>query len=291
MKSMRWSWLAQCTSQHHAGNLLPDGCQGDGMRDSGHDRQGDGGDLSALARTVVARLAARDGISIGPGPWAVDDRMVASLARALVSTDPALLPALRADLRRARISDIDLVDTYFPAAARHLGCAWVEDVTPFTDVTVGVARMLAILHQVGRDWTSNATPDPRGRTVLVVLPEGEQHSFGVAVLAGRLRRQGISVRLEVGTPTRDLRRIVRKASFDSAMVSIACEEKLSLCNEVVTTLKDASDGQLCVAVGGALLDRPVDIAGRTGADIVTSDPFQVLQRSRAGHALPIGGFI
>jgi MerR family transcriptional regulator, light-induced transcriptional regulator len=292
------AWHAQVTAwpvqrSAHVGTRLPDGCQGDGMRDSRHDGLdgSGGGDLSALARTVVARLAARDGIVSGPGPREVDDRMVAALVRAFVTADPGPFQALRADLRRARISDIDLVDIYFPAAARLLGCAWVEDSSPFTEVTVGVARMLTMLHQIGRDWSSNAAPDPEGRSVLVVLPEGEQHSFGVAVLAGQLRRQGISVRLEVGTPTRDLFRIVRQVSFDCAMVSIACEEKLAQCRAVVTALKDGADGQLRVAVGGALLERPLDIAGRTGADIVTSDPFKVLQGARANRARLGGGFI
>jgi methylmalonyl-CoA mutase cobalamin-binding subunit len=209
--------------------------------------------------------------------------MVAALVRALVTTDPAPMLALRADLRRARISDIDLVDSYLPAAARRLGCAWVEDATAFTDVTIGVARMLAVLHQVGRDWSSNATPDPDDRSVLVVLPQGEQHGLGVAVLAGQLRRQGISVRLEVGTPTRDLGRIVQEGSFDCAMISIACEEKLTQCRHVVTTLKAASDGRLHVAVGGALLERQLDIVSLTGADISTSDPMMALRGARVAR--------
>lgn len=240
------------------------------MRDSQHGGQGDRGSdgLTVLARTVVARLVARDGVPVKP----VDDAMVASIARALVTPGITQFEGMRQDLRRARITEIDLVDTYFPAVARYLGCAWVDDTAPFTDVTIGVARMQAILRQVGRDWTSNAAPDPAGGSVLVVIPEGEQHSFGAVLMAGQLRRQGISVRLEIGTPARTLRRTVQEASFDCAMISIACEEKLGHCREVVSALKDGADGRLWVAVGGALLERPLDVCGRTGADIATSDP-------------------
>ncbi len=244
------------------------------MRDSQHGGQGDLGSdgLSVLARSIVARVAARDGTVAR----AVDPDLVASIARAVAAPDLAVFEALRPDLRRARISDIDLVDGYFPAVARFLGCAWAEDSAPFTEVTIGVARMQAILRQVGRDWTSNVEAGPESCTVLMVLPDGEQHSFGAMVLTGQMRRQGISVRLEIGSPPGLLRQIVRQQHFDCAMISIACEEKLDHCRKVVDALRAGSVGRLHVAVGGAVLDRPVDVGGATQADIVTNDPLQVL---------------
>jgi MerR family transcriptional regulator, light-induced transcriptional regulator len=248
---------------------------GGGMRDSQHGGQDDraGGGLAALARTVVARLIAREG---GSGRL-VDAATVASIARAVVDPDRDPMDALRQDLRRSRISETDLVDTYFPEVARLLGCAWADDNAPFTDVTIGVARMQSMLRELGRDWTSNVAAEQDSATVLIVLPDGEQHSFGAMLLAGQLRRQGISVRLEVGASTATLRKLVHDRSFDCAMVSVACEEKLDQCKEVVKALKQGSHGRLWVAVGGPLLDRPIDVLGKTGADIVTCDPLLALQ--------------
>jgi hypothetical protein len=113
------------------------------MRDSQHDGHGDrdSDGLALLARSVVRRVAARGVVR------PVDQAMVAALARALVSPDPAAFDALRPDLRRARISETDLADAYFPAVARYLGCAWVEDRMPFTEVSIGTARMQARLGQ------------------------------------------------------------------------------------------------------------------------------------------------
>lgn len=254
------------------------------MRDSQHGGQGDrgGAGLSALARTVVARLVSRDGTVERP----VDERIVSDLARALASPDLTQFETLRVDLRRIRITEVDLVDTYFPAVARYLGCAWAEDRAPFTDVSVGVARMQAILRQVGRDWASNATAAPDSLTVLLVLPDGEQHSFGAMVLTGQLRRQGVSVQLKIGANARELAALVQHQTFDCAMISVACEEKLELCRQLVTALRRGSDGRLRVAVGGAVLDRPVDVLGLTGADIVTNDPLAALKGARAWQALP-----
>jgi MerR family transcriptional regulator, light-induced transcriptional regulator len=260
------------------------------MRDSRHGVQGDGsGDgLSGLARNIVARLVTRDGFPVWPDQRKVDDEIVAALARAVISADPAPLQSLKADLRRARISETDLVDSYFPAVARYLGCAWAEDRSPFTDVTIGVARMQAILRQVGRDWTSNAAARPDSATVLMVLPQGEQHSFGMFVLAGQLRRHGVSVRLEIGASAATLAELVRRRTFDCAMISVGCEEKLDECRKLVNAIRGASGGGLRVAVGGAVLERSVDVQARSGADCVTNDPMLALADVSRRAALPEG---
>jgi MerR family transcriptional regulator, light-induced transcriptional regulator len=244
------------------------------MRDSQHGGQeGRAGDaLAALARSVVVQLKSR----IGPAERLADESVVAAITRSLLGDYPDAMEALRQDLRRARISDTDLVDIYFPEVARYLGCAWAEDRTPFTDVSIAVARMQAMLRDIGRSWTSNAVADRAEATVLVVLPRGEQHSFGAMLLTGQLRRQGISVRLEVGTSDADLRRLAEARTFDCAMVSISCEEALSRCKAAVEALKLGSAGRLRVAVGGPLLERSLDICALTGADIATSDPMLAL---------------
>jgi methanogenic corrinoid protein MtbC1 len=238
------------------------------MRDSQHDRQGDrGGDsLTLLARSVVARIAVRE------VPRPLDTALVAALARALVSPDPRAVEALRPAFRRARVSEVELADSYFPAVARDLGCAWAEDRMPFTDISIGAARMQAMLRQFGRDWTSNHAAEDDSATVLLILPEGEQHSLGAMVLAGQLRRQGVSVQLQIGTDAQTLCSLVAERSFDCAMISVACEERLMTCAKLVKSLKDGSRGRLRVAVGGAVLGRDLDIRRLTGADIVTSRP-------------------
>jgi MerR family transcriptional regulator, light-induced transcriptional regulator len=245
------------------------------MRDGHHGGQGGraNGSLATLARSVVSRLTAREDGLDRP----VDEAIVASIARALLHSFPDHLEALRPDLRRARISDADLVDTYFPEVARYLGCAWVDDTAPFTDVSIGVARMQGMLRDLGKGWSSNALAEQSSATVLVVLPEGEQHSFGAMLLTGQLRRQGISVRLEVGTSREELRRLAHDRIFDCAMVSVACEEGIARCKEVVAALRQGSGGRLWIAVGGSLPERSADLHARTGADVVTSDPLQALQ--------------
>jgi len=145
--------------------------------------------------------------------------------------------------------------------------------------------MQAMLRLIGRGWSSNGVADPAGATVLILLPEGEQHSFGATLLAEQLRRQGISVRLEIGTGRAALRRIVEAGSYDCAMISVACEERLDQCGMAVDALKAGSGGRLRVAVGGPILDRPVDVCRLTGADVATCNPLVALEGVVAGPVL------
>ncbi len=171
--------------------------------------------------------------------------------------------------------------------ARLLGCAWAEDRAPFTDVSVGTARMQGMLRGFGRDGVANAAARLDGETVLLLLPDGEQHSLGMMVLTGQLRRQGISVQVQLGVTPGPLRALVAERHFDCAMISVGCEEKLELCAKLVKSLKKGSGGRLWVAVGGAVLDRPLDIRRRTGADVVTNDPKLALQDMQARRVDPI----
>lgn len=248
------------------------------MRDGQHGGPGERGidELSALARSVVARLVERGSRPVR----SVDPGLVQAMARAVVQPDPLAFQALEPEMRRARISDADLADAYFPAVARLLGCDWVEDRSGFVTVSIGMARLQSLLHQIDRNRVAPALWD--GATVLAVLPEGEQHSFGVQVLAHQLRRQGVSVHLQIAARPEDLRTLVRERHYDCAMVSLGCKETLAIGGKLVKAIKDGSKGRLFVAVGGSLLERIDAVEVVTGADLASNDPMQAL--GAAGRA-------
>lgn len=246
------------------------------MRDSQHGGQNGRGSegLSPLARTVVARLLAE-------APRALrraDPVAVELVYSAVLSSDGFSLPDLRLEARRARVTEADLIDLVCPDVARRLGCDWVEDRLGFAQVSVGMGRLQMLVRQIGGELATTIAFD--GASFLIVLPEGEQHSFGVQLLASQLRRGGASVHLQIGTSPADLRRMVQERHYDCALVSIANEELLESCAKVVKSLKDGSSGRLCVAVGGAALEWLTGLHLLVGADISTNDAMQALAMAR-----------
>ena len=147
------------------------------------------GGVTQFAAEVVARLIQRDMAEEAGLREPLVERFIA----AVCSTDPEAFEILKPELRRARVSATAVADLYIPEVARRLGAAWEADCLSFAAVTMGVARLQAILREIGACWSADRGGVVDGPMVLLVLPQGEQHTLGAMVLAGRLRRMGISV--------------------------------------------------------------------------------------------------
>jgi methylmalonyl-CoA mutase cobalamin-binding subunit len=225
------------------------------------------GGVSQFAAEVVARLVARDGTADPE----LKEALICQFVDAVAGTDPAAFELLKPELKRARISSAQLADVYIPEVARRLGKAWDDDALSFAQVTMGASRLQAILREIGSAWIADGSGRPGGPTLLVILPSGEQHTLGAMVMAGRLRRSGISVCMRIAPNPAELAQLATMRAFDGALMSIASQDRLEVCQKLVTTLKDATRGRLKVAVGGSVLGEVDDILRATGADVVTND--------------------
>lgn len=225
------------------------------------------GGVSEFAAEVVARLVARDGV----GGKVLREDLVVQFMDAVRAADAKAFERLKPSLKRARISASVLADIYVPEVARRLGRGWEEDTISFAEVTMGVARLQAILREIGSHWTAGTVSRDDRSTLLLILPAGEQHTLGAMVVAGWLRRQGISVCLRIAPSVADLVSLLSLRRFDGAMISIACNDKLDVCAKLVKTLKQSVDYDLRVAVGGALALKDEEELSQTGADIITND--------------------
>ncbi len=234
----------------------------------GRRRANDGG-VTQFAADVVARLVARDG-AVAPQ---LKEALVDRFMEAVRSSEPGAVDSFMPEWKRARVSHAALADLYIPEVARRLGFAWEEDRASFAEVTIGVARLQAILREIGTKWVADDSDKGSVATVLLILPDSEQHTLGALVAAGWLRRKGISVCLKIAPSTADLVSLLAVRHFDGAMISIACQENLEVGARLVKTIRQETANSVRIAVGGAVLDRGEDVATVTGADIVTNDLF------------------
>ena len=223
--------------------------------------------ISQFAAEVVTRLVGRGAASA----VTLREPLLARFYAAVRSHDPMAFEAFKPDLRRARVSFEVLADVYIPEVARRLGQDWEADRVSFAEVTIGTARLQAILRDIGANWQADGRIGQGRASILLVVPTGEQHSLGALVAAGWLRRKGISVCLRMGLQPAEAGDLLAARRFDAAMISVACHERLELCTKLVKTLKDASQNTLRVAVGGAIVGQGGELATIPEADIVTND--------------------
>ncbi len=221
----------------------------------------------SFASQVVSLLAEKNLRTVGEPR----ETVVSSLISAALTGGTERFAALLAEMRRMRVSAAALADIYIPLAARKMGEDWLEDDLSWMEVTIAVARLQSLLREIGSAWAADRAGDAGGGSVLLIIPNSEQHTLGPMVAMGQMRRYGISVCLRIAPSTEELRSLVADRSFDGVMISVAGEEKLDTVRKLVSFIKGIRTAPLQVIIGGAIMTRLEDVASCTGADLSTND--------------------
>jgi len=240
------------------------------MRDEGgmarQDRDRPAGHVG-LAIEVIERLAMLRRAGAGKLQEPLLDRLVA----AVCTTDPVAIPEILDGFRKARVPADAVMCDYIPAAARALGEAWDEDRLTFGLVTIGTARLQAMLRQVQQDQRADSADPAAVAAVLVLIPPGEQHTLGAMVAAAMLRRKAVSVNVQIAPTVAELSSLLTDRRFNAALITLGSIDRLETCAKLVKTLKQITKGALRVAIGGAVVDSCRDVLTAAGADLVTND--------------------
>lgn len=246
-----------------------------GFSPSGTDWVGES--LAARAIAMVANRVAevRD---VANSPWV--DRLVA----AAILDDATRLAAVSHDLRSARIPAEMVVDQLIPAAARELGLWWETDRAGFSQVTIGSARLQAMLREHARSFVMAPllAPHPGVRamppSILMVVPEHEQHMMGAIVASSQLTRAGYDTVLSLCEPHGRLRARLRTEGFTAVCLSLSRRETLETARNLVETIRMACARPVKVMIGGAAVSGWDHVGVETGADTVTNDLQKALRQ-------------
>lgn len=190
---------------------------------------------------------------------------------ALTQTNPKRVKELLNTMRRAGIRDVDVADYYIPVAARRLGEGWVEDSLEFAEVTVAMANLQTMLHELDASWCMpERAPFGTLGEVCIIVPEGVQHSLGATILAGQIRRAGYDVQMGNGLKLEEIASFVSSPATMGVMVSASLFESLDFLRKVVKKVRSGNPWAP-VLIGGNVLERDVDICASVGADHATND--------------------
>lgn len=158
------------------------------------------------------------------------------------------------------------------ATARHLGKLWEEDLCSFTDVTVGLGRLQRVLRELSPALGRSVGHPAQGRRVLLLPSPGEQHTFGLVMVAEFFRRDGWDVTGGAWAAGADAAKIVAAEWFDAIGFSLGAEVHLQALKESIAAVRHATCNRaLAVIVGGQLFAAHPEFAGRVGADAMTID--------------------
>jgi MerR family transcriptional regulator, light-induced transcriptional regulator len=158
------------------------------------------------------------------------------------------------------------------SVARHLHDLWLADVCSFMNVTLGLWRLQQVVRKLSPIFQQGGSAQSsRYQALLVPLP-GEQHTFGLYLVAEFFRRAGWSVCSMPLKAADELVAIVRNEWFTSIGLSMSCEYRLEeLARQIHIIRRVSCNHEICVMVGGAIFIEHPELVSQVGADLMAVD--------------------
>jgi methylmalonyl-CoA mutase cobalamin-binding subunit len=217
---------------------------------------------------ILPRLlsAHRDGLGCGQ-PHPQNDFAVAEFVALIIADD---MEAIRAVADRVIVQSGGrdrLLDELLKPAAIMLGEMWERDDCDFTTVTLGVYRLDQIMKETATIADHRAILNGHEHRILLLPAPGEQHSFGLGMVADTFREGGWCVRSGPSATRSQLLRLVRDEWFDVVGLSVTAERALKGLASCIRAVRAAScNAAVCIMLGGYAITEHTERAMFLGAD-------------------------
>ncbi|NRB02377.1 MAG: cobalamin B12-binding domain-containing protein [Rhodobacteraceae bacterium] len=227
-----------------------------------------------LATHVISVLQQRQ----APYQAGVRQFILDYLVRAILYQPEFEAELVQAELRGFRLNVDTIIDNYVPMAAKELGELWVQSKIDFAQVTIGALRLQSLLTEAADEVVFLTPPQAVDVTMVLVVPEGEQHFLGASVVAAQLRRMGVQVCSVFAEPGDDLVRRISAEMPDAVMFTCGRTAGLATIAQTVFSIRQRVSEVPLLVLGGSILETHADIKETTGVDLVTNTPTDVLSR-------------
>ena len=148
------------------------------------------------------------------------------LVRLLLAHDVGVASAYVETVRQRGASlEVVCLELLAPAA-RELGLLWEEDECDFMQVTVGLCRLHQLLRELSPEFRADDLEPAVDRRILLAPLPGDQHTFGITLVAQFLRRAGWDVWHEFPTADTDILEVVRQNWFAVVGLSVGIDTRL-----------------------------------------------------------------
>jgi len=226
-----------------------------------------------IPRLMLAHRTATEPMATpgGAGP-AIAETEVRHFAKVVLSHEEDVAFACVENLLARGVSVEKIYLDLLAPTARYLGTLWEEDLCNFTDVTVGLGRLQRVLRELSPALGRSVDHPSQGRRVLLLPSPGEQHTFGLVMVAEFFRRAGWDVTGGAWAAGADAAALVTAEWFDVIGFSLGAEVHLqALADSIAAVRRAACNRTLTVLVGGPLFGLHPEFVGRVGADGMTID--------------------
>ncbi len=217
------------------------------------------------------------------GPQITDEEVRRLTDQVLYADDQALQESI-SDLRRRGVSVQSIFLDLLAPVARQLGEHWSCDTCSFTEVTVAMGRLQQLLRAnssaFGMGGIGERTQAEK-RILLLPCP-GEQHTFGLSLVAEFFYRAGWDVSTSFVQPTGSLSALVEREWFDVVGLSLGHTAQAGRLDDCVRQIRRASmNPRVLILAGGVAFVLNPELVSQVSADAVITDAASAPQLAAA----------
>lgn len=224
-----------------------------------------------IPRLVRAHRPVGESVPVVEPPPLDADCVQRFVSQVLADDEGAYLQDLLVWRQQGVSVEVLYLDLLAPAA-RLLGQLWEDDRVLFSDVTVAVGRLQRLLRSMSPAFGLEIDCPPDGRRVLLVPVPGEQHTFGLSMVAEFFRRAGWDVVCDLDGQAVDAATLVRQEWFDVIGLSAGVDLRVGWLQSGITAIRTCSRNRaIGVMVGGPVFAVDPGLATRVGADACAVD--------------------
>jgi len=165
-------------------------------------------------------------------------------------------------------------------AARQLGTLWESDAADFANVTLAVGRLQLIMRRLSDRLTDETNAFHAGESVLLTIIPGEQHSFGLSMVAEFFRRAGWNLCTGPFSSHQELTSLVQNHWFDIVGFSVSSDRRLDeLKKDIRDIRRDSRNRHIGIIIGGPMVVAHPDLVASMGADMMSVDATMAPQQA------------
>jgi methanogenic corrinoid protein MtbC1 len=236
-----------------------------------------------VPRLVLSRRVSRAAQATSAGQTKISDGSdVSEIVRLLLAHDVSVASAYVETVRqRGATLEMVCLDLLAPAA-RQFGLLWEQDECDFMQVTVGLCRLHQLLRELSPEFGSTDIDRRGDRRILLASCPGDQHTFGISLVAQFLRRADWVVWHEFPTTDAEIVEIVRQNWFAVVGLSVGTDARLDRLAATISGIRRQSrNREIGVLVGGPILVDKPELAEMVGADATAADGPQAVLRAES----------
>lgn len=211
-----------------------------------------------------------------PGPWCSEDA-IESFARLCIGNDPIKLDQHVTDLLAKGVTLESVFLYLLTPVARHLGDCWLEDSLSFVDVHLGLCRLHQLVCECEAIGYRAESVQAIDKSILLSSTPGEDHTFGVTMVADFFRRYGWRVSNLCGLGSDFVLTRISSTEYSAVGFSLHGDHNYDQLAAMIAEVKKKTiNTELLIMVGGDFFNRHPHMVEKAGADIFASDGRQAV---------------